>query len=88
MNLDALQPAILGPGFLAGLIVLATHVPLGREVLRRGIIFIDGGFAILQPQIDRLHSRVVRLTLYQNRSMAGEFVPVTTFKRQFCQNEA
>lgn len=26
---------------LAGLLVLATHVPLGREVLRRGIIFID-----------------------------------------------
>ncbi|MGE3624493.1 MAG: metal ABC transporter permease [Bdellovibrionales bacterium] len=32
---------ILGPAFLAGLIVLATHVPLGVEVLRRGIIFID-----------------------------------------------
>lgn len=26
---------------LAGLIVLASHVPLGREVLRRGIVFID-----------------------------------------------
>jgi zinc/manganese transport system permease protein len=26
---------------LAGLLVVATHVPLGREVLRRGIIFID-----------------------------------------------
>ncbi len=33
--------AILGPGLLAGLLVLATHVPMGREVLRRGIIFID-----------------------------------------------
>lgn len=27
--------------FLTGLLVLAGHVPLGREVLRRGIIFID-----------------------------------------------
>jgi zinc/manganese transport system permease protein len=27
--------------FAAGLLVLSTHVPLGREVLRRGIIFID-----------------------------------------------
>jgi zinc/manganese transport system permease protein len=27
--------------FVAGLLVLSTHVPLGREVLRRGIIFID-----------------------------------------------
>lgn len=29
------------PALLAGLLVVATHVPLGREVLRRGIIFID-----------------------------------------------
>ncbi len=35
-NLD-----ILGPAFLAGLLVLATHVPLGRLVLDRGIVFID-----------------------------------------------
>jgi zinc/manganese transport system permease protein len=41
MNLSALDITILGPGFLAGLIVLATHVPMGREVLKRGIIFID-----------------------------------------------
>ncbi len=32
---------IVGPALLAGLIVLSTHVPLGQEVLRRGIIFID-----------------------------------------------
>jgi len=32
---------IVGPPFLAGLLVLSTHVLLGREVLRRGIIFID-----------------------------------------------
>jgi len=33
--------SILGPAFIAGLLVLATHVPLGQEVLKRGIIFID-----------------------------------------------
>lgn len=33
--------AILGPAFVAGLLVLASHVPLGQEVLKRGIIFID-----------------------------------------------
>ena len=38
---QALDPVILGPAFCAGLLVLATHVPLGREVLKRGIIFID-----------------------------------------------
>lgn len=32
---------IIAPAFLAGLIVLATHVPLGAQVLRRGIVFID-----------------------------------------------
>lgn len=32
---------VLGPAFMAGLLVLATHVPLGQEVLKRGIVFID-----------------------------------------------
>lgn len=33
--------SILGPPLLAGLLVAATHVLLGRRVLERGIIFID-----------------------------------------------
>lgn len=41
MNWAALDLSIVGPAFLAGAIVLTTHVPLGREVLSRGIIFID-----------------------------------------------
>jgi len=41
MNLDGLDATILVPALLAGLLVLSTHVPLGREVLSRGIIFID-----------------------------------------------
>ena len=41
MSWDAVGLSILGPALLAGLLVLATHVPLGREVLARGIIFID-----------------------------------------------
>ena len=32
---------ILLPALLAGLLVLATHVPLGAQVLERGIVFID-----------------------------------------------
>ncbi len=39
--LDLIDWTIVGPAFAAGLIVLSTHVPLGQEVLRRGIIFID-----------------------------------------------
>lgn len=41
MNWVALDPSILGPAFLAGLLVTGTHVPLGRRVLERGIIFLD-----------------------------------------------
>ena len=41
MNLDALNLSILVPAFLAGLLVLATHVPMGMQVLSRGIVFID-----------------------------------------------
>ena len=41
MNLDAASFAILWPAFIAGLLVTATHVPLGMQVLARGIVFID-----------------------------------------------
>lgn len=41
MNLGAVEPGLLLPAFAAGLLVLASHVLLGGEVLRRGIIFID-----------------------------------------------
>jgi zinc/manganese transport system permease protein len=41
MNLDSLDLSILGPAFCAGLLVLATHVPMGQQVLARGIVFID-----------------------------------------------
>jgi zinc/manganese transport system permease protein len=41
MNWAALDASLLGPPFLAGLLILATHVPLGRQVLARGIVFLD-----------------------------------------------
>ena len=41
MNLSALDPGILLPAWLVGLVVLLSHVPLGRQVLARGIIFMD-----------------------------------------------
>jgi zinc/manganese transport system permease protein len=41
MNWGAIDVGILGPAFVAGLLVLATHVPLGSQVLDRGIVFID-----------------------------------------------
>ncbi|MGB4812202.1 MAG: metal ABC transporter permease [Methylophilaceae bacterium] len=41
MNFDTLNLTILGPAFLAGILVLAAHVPMGQQVLQRGIVFID-----------------------------------------------
>jgi len=39
--MNGFELGIIAPAFVASLIVLSTHVPLGTEVLRRGIIFID-----------------------------------------------
>lgn len=41
MNFEALDIGILGPALCAGLLVLITHVPMGQQVLARGIVFID-----------------------------------------------
>ena len=41
MTSGGIELSILLPAFLAGLIVLSTHVPMGQQVLRRGIVFID-----------------------------------------------
>ena len=41
MNFSAAEFSILLPAFVAGLLVTATHVPLGTQVLARGIVFID-----------------------------------------------
>lgn len=48
---------ILLPAFAAGILVLSTHVVLGRQVLKRGIIFIDLAIA----QIAALGAIVVRM---------------------------
>jgi zinc/manganese transport system permease protein len=37
----ALDLGIVWPGLAAGLLVTLTHVPLGAQVLQRGIVFID-----------------------------------------------
>src|SRR4051812_6145658 len=40
---EAMTPdfSLIGPALIAGLLVTATHVPLGIQVLTRGIVFID-----------------------------------------------
>lgn len=41
MDLTSIEFSILGPALLAGILVTLTHVPLGRRVLARGVIFLD-----------------------------------------------
>lgn len=41
MSPTAIDFALLWPALIAGLLVTATHVPLGIQVLNRGIVFID-----------------------------------------------
>jgi zinc/manganese transport system permease protein len=41
MNGNSIELSLLVPAFIAGILVLITHVPLGIKVLQRGIIFID-----------------------------------------------
>ena len=36
-----LDLTIVAPALVAGMMVLVTHVPLGMQILRRGIVFID-----------------------------------------------
>lgn len=41
MTFDLALLSIIAPALVATLLVVSTHVPLGLEVLKRGIIFID-----------------------------------------------
>ena len=41
MSFELADLTIVGPALVAGILVLLTHVPMGREVLSKGIIFID-----------------------------------------------
>ena len=41
MSLNFSELSIVVPAFLAGALVLVTHVPLGMQILDRGIVFID-----------------------------------------------
>ncbi len=39
--MNGVQLDILLPAFLAGVLVLATHIPFGMQVLKRGVVFAD-----------------------------------------------
>ena len=39
--MDTIELNILLPAFIAGLLVLATHIPFGMKIMERGVIFAD-----------------------------------------------
>ncbi len=64
-------PGLMAPALAAGLLVASTHVPLGREVLKRGIIFLDLAVA----QIAALGAVAASVLFHQE----GFFAQVTAF---------
>lgn len=66
---------ILLPAFVAGLLVLSTHVPLGFQVLKRGIIFIDLAIA----QIAGLGAVVVQTTEIGHHLPGANYIVAALF---------
>jgi zinc/manganese transport system permease protein len=95
VNAGALDAGILWPAFLAGLLVLATHVPLGIQVLQRGIVFIDlaiaqiAGLGVIAADALGLPGGVVTVQLAAIcAALAGAALLAWTERRAGAQQEA
>ena len=79
INADLLT--ILAPSFAAGLIILSTHVVLGRQVLARGIVFMDLAVA----QIAAMGAVIAHLLSHKlaNQSLSGQNVLSTVLPYLF-----
>lgn len=66
--------SILLPAFLAGILVLSTHVPLGMKVLARGIIFADLAVA----QIAGLGVVIAGLAGYAEQPLLVQLIAVSS----------
>jgi len=66
--------SILAPAFVAGVLVLLTHVPLGMKVLARGIIFADLAVA----QIAGLGVVIAGLAGYSGQPMLVQLIAVAS----------
>ncbi len=72
--MNATDLGIMLPAFVAGLLVLATHVPLGMKVLARGIIFVDLAVA----QVAGLGVIVAGLFGLENNMLAVQAMATTS----------
>lgn len=86
---------LLLPAWLAGMLIVLTHVPLGQQVLRRGIIFIDlavaqiAGLGVLLAQYLGLAEQGVSLQLFAGGfALAGVVFLYWTDKRFAAIQEA
>ena len=64
---------IIGPAISAGLLITLIHAPLGIEVLKRGIIFIDLAVA----QIAGLGLVATSVYFYKSSDWLSQIVPLT-----------
>ncbi|MCL6556430.1 MAG: metal ABC transporter permease [Burkholderiales bacterium] len=71
--MNAAEWGWLAPPFFAGLLVLFTHVPLGLQVLARGIVFVDLALA----QLAALGVLIAGLAGWQAHGVAMQAVAVT-----------
>ncbi len=79
---------IIAPAWLAGLLILLTHVPLGQQVVKRGIIFIDlaiaqvAGLGLLVAQYIGLEPHGIAVQLFAvGFALAGVLVLAWTDRR-------
>src|SRR5664279_4295446 len=72
--MNTLELDILLPAFLAGLLVLATHIPFGMRVLQRGVIFAD----IAVAQIAGLGVVIAELLDLTGHPLLVQLVAVTS----------
>ncbi len=82
------QLTILLPALVAGLLVIATHVPLGMVVLARGIVFIDiaiaqiAGAGVVAADLAGFESHGIAVQLSAlGAAMAGALLLTWTEKR-------
>ena len=79
MNFAAANLALLGPAMIVGLLVTLALVPLGIQVIGRGIVFIDLAIA----QIAGLGVIVADVLGWHSTLYAGCAVPVAGYLGHF-----
>ena len=79
--------SLILPAFIAGLIVVVSHVPLGREVVKRGIIFIDlaiaqiAGVGVIAASLFHIESPIGTQLFAGGAALAGALLLTFTEKK-------